>query len=308
VWPGAVFSPGRFGIVHPSLPWREVMEAYYWDNLKVAMDLAEESGLGLNGAYLGVFRTIEAEHVAREEGRMSDRGDWLLVEHVPVDEEEDDLPWIEALVREQCGQTAEAFGHALDHAVLFTFLHPTADVPFVPGRQGYFVDKYPFDKICLPSSLLRRPDELKGAVRHEFAHAMALNRSQGKCPLWLHEAVAMVAQDGIRRRVRRLSTWRNPVALESAFRQDRETPDGSATVREAYAQAAVLGSYLADQGGVRELGRLLDAFTDNGLLQSLWMQTVSQKPEDEALRQVFGFGLKALFERAEAWSTSDEED
>lgn len=306
VWAGAVFSPGRFGIVHPSLPWREVMEAYYWDNLLVAMDLAQESGMGLNGAYLGVFRTIEAEHATREEGLLLDRGDWLLLEYVPQEGADDELPWIESVVREECGRVTDEFGHSLGHSVLFTFLHPDGDVPYVPGREGYFVDKYPFDKVCLPSSLLRRPDELRGAVRHEFAHAMALNRSLGQCPLWLHEAVAMVAQDGPRRRARRLAQWRGPVELEAAFRKDRETPDGSVAVREAYTQAAVLGGYLDGQGGRRKLGSLMDAFTDNGLLQSLWMQAVSQRPEDEALKQVYGFGLNDLFARAYEWSQSDD--
>jgi|GEM_PF-815576 len=296
VWPGAVFSPGRFGIVHPSLPWHEVMEAYYWDNLKVAMGLAESAGLGVNLAFLSIYRMIEAEHLTREESVLSDRGDWLLLEYI-ADTTDLSLPQIDGLVRSGCDQVAETYGWSHGPAVLVTLLHPINNAPYVPGRHGFFIDKYPFDKICLPTDLLGDSEKFIGAVRHEYAHAMALNRTQGKCPLWLHEAIAMVAEHGSLN-PRRPSVWRDPNSLDSAFRADRESDVGSRVVNDAYNQSFCLGSFLIQIHGNSGLGRLLDAFTDNSFGQELLMRVTNQRPEDEALKQVYGFGLNELFARA----------
>ena len=43
----------------------------------------------------------------------------------------------------------------------------------------------------------------------------------------------------------------------------------------------------------------MDAFTDNTVLEGLWMQVRAQTAEDEALRQVYGIGVEELFAQAE---------
>jgi hypothetical protein len=273
------------------------MEAYYWDNLRMAMKLADDAGLGLNAAYLSVFRMIDAEYTTREASVLVDRGDWLLVEHVPHTHEVS-LTEIETLVRTGCDQVADAFSWQHGPAVLFTVLHPDVNAPYVPGRHGFFIDKYPFDKVCLPTYLLDEPGHFVAAVRHEYAHAMCLNRSLGKCPTWLHEAIATVAETPTASRFGRPRIWRDPRDLEAAFRDDRETEEGAASVTAAYAQARRLGQALLDEGGTAKLGKLLDAFTDNTFLQNLIISALSQHPEDEALKQVYGFGVKELFKRA----------
>lgn len=301
VWPGAVFSPGRFGIVHPGLPWVDVMNAYYWDNLRVAMMLAEENGLGINANYLSVYRMIEAEFVTREKSQLVDRGDWLLLEFQEVEGRDpiDTAMEIERLVRAGCDQVAADFSWSHGPAVLFTILDQSTNAPYVPGRDGFFIDKYPFDKICLPAALLSRPEEFLGAVRHEYAHAMALNRTAGRCPTWLHEAVAMIAQEQGRPPHRQSWRWLQPLDLAQAFRSDRETEPGARTVSDAYRQAHHIGWYLTTLKGKQGLGQLLDGFADNSFAQELFMRVKNQRPEDEAMIQIYGFGVDELFKRAQ---------
>ena len=273
------------------------MEAYYWDNLPVAMRLADEAGLGVNADYLSVYRMIEAENVTRMGSVLYDRGDWLLYEY---DQETTDVPShaIEHLLRSGCDQVADAFQWKHGPPVLFTLLHPAVNAPYVPGRDGFFIDKYPFDKVCLPTESLTRQDHFVGAVRHEYTHAMCLNRSEGKCPTWLHEAIATVAEDPRDSRFGRPDRWRDPAGLTAAFRSDRESPEGMIKVRSAYAQARILGQFLMNLGGTAKLGSLLEAFTDNTFFQNLMIEATSQRPEDEALKQVYGIGVKELFKRA----------
>lgn len=301
VWSGAVFSPGRFGIVHPGLPWVDVMKAYYWDNLKVAMMLADENGLGVNGNYLPVYRMIEAEHLTRENSVLSDRGDWLLLEY-QVDDDGDSIEigqQLEALVRKGCDQVCSSFGWSHGPAVLFTMLHPVTNAPYVPGRSGFFIDKYPFDKICLPAALMANEEEFLAAVRHEYAHAMVLNRTIGRSPTWLHEAVAMMAQENGAPPDRSPWTWRSALDLAAAFRADRESDSGSRVVSDAYRQSHQLGWYLYSLKGSKGIGDFLDGFADNTFGRELLMRVTNQSPEDEALHQIFGFGVKELFERAQ---------
>lgn len=297
VWQFQTFSPGRFGIVHPNMPWQDVLKAYYWDNLKVAMSLAEDAGVGAGAGYLTLYRMIEAEHVTREVSEFSDRGDWLLLEHVP-EHSGLALEQVESVVRHACDQVAEAFAWQHGPATLVTFLHPVVDAPYTPGRDGFFIDKFPFDKICLPSHLFGDEARLVSALRHEYAHAMSLNRTEGRCPLWLHEAIAMSAQYLRPVTFRKPQQWKDPVMLERAFRHERETHEGASLVGDAYAQAGILGSHLVSLKGTAGLGELLDAFVDNSFVKNLVMEATGQPPEDEALKQVYGFGLKDLFARA----------
>jgi hypothetical protein len=69
-------------------------------------------------------------------------------------------------------------------------------------------------------------------------------------------------------------------------------------VADAYAQCGILGRALASDGGTEKLGRLLDAFSDNTFFKDLFIEATAQHREDEALRQVYGYGVKKLFKTA----------
>lgn len=296
---GANYRPGRVGFLNPNAPWTDVLEAYYSDKLAVAAKLADEVGLGAGASFLTTYRLIEAEHLTREASVLIDRGGWLLLEfQQPEDRDPTEYESaLRELVMVGCDQVTGLFNWSHGPRVLLTMLHPAANVPYVPSRDGYFMDKYPYDKICLPSMLLGSPDRLIAAVRHEYAHAMALNRTEGKCPIWLHEAIAMVAEHG-NANVMRPRKWRDQDSLHAAFRGDRNSDGGLALVSDAYAQSFVLGRYLYKLKGGSGLGELLDAFTDNSFGQELLMRVVNQRPEDEALKQVYGMGVTELFEKA----------
>jgi hypothetical protein len=285
--------------------YREALELYYHDRLEPAYSLVEAMGAGSLGRGLGLFRMIEAEWATRTVSTRSARGDWLEIEWV-AGEVSWSLEDLDAGIRQACDEVCQAFGWNPGPPTLVTVLARAADAPWTPGRHGYCVDKYPYEKICLPNSLLDDPCGFGAALRHEFAHVMTVNRAQGLCPRWFDEAVAMVA-DGTRhgpqwRRFREgHDTWRDLRSLEAAFHEDRENSMGQRIVLQAYTQSHVIGEHLASLGGTRALGECLDQFEPSGLWDGLLERLRGRPPVDRALTKGFGFDSAAANVRALAW-------
>lgn len=280
----------------PEIAWRQAMTAYEADELAEAHALAERFGGAWGGALLGTYRQIEAEWYTRRTGEVRDLGDGITFEWPG-----DAYPRIadgERIVR-QTLMVAEWFGWKRVGAMRVSWLSPSVDAPWLPMRAGYYSLKQPYHKICLPSTL--EDDEMEEALRHEVAHAMVRERAGTVAPVWLHEAVAQVAEgrrlSGLVRRFADRERWLDPEELNAAFHVDRRDPGAMRELEDAYAQAALIGGWLARQGGEAKLGQLLDAFTDNTLLTDLKMRVTGQSPADEALKQVYGLGERELFTR-----------
>lgn len=298
----------RYGAAGESAAWQAVLDHYYWDRIPEAYDSAIALGAGHGAAGLVTFRMIEGEYMTRERGAIEEVSDWLSVEAIS-----DELPPGEDVQRaivsaivDACNQVAWRFGYEHGAPVLVSVLSREANVPWMPGRYGYCTDKYPYDKICIPHSSVTLPDDLEHVILHEYAHVVSLNLSEGKCPLWLDEAVAMVSGGGVDRRTwSRLADgreeWLSPEELDGAYRADREDREGHRTVWLAYQQSAVLGFYLASLKGESGLGDLMRGFSNNSTIRELLTRLRGLGPSDEALREVYGFDTQELFALSKDW-------
>ncbi len=205
-----------------------------------------------------------------------------------------------------CDHVARRFGYEHGPPVMVSALAAESNVPWMPGRHGYCIDKHPYDKICVPNYSLHDHDDLEHVVQHEYAHVISLNLSQGQCPHWLDEAVAMVAGGGVDRRAWRLlsagvAEWRDPVSLDMAFMRNREDDGERQDVWLAYQQSAVIGFYLSSLKGEKGLADLLRGYSNNTLMQDILMRVRGVTGTDEALKEVYGFGTRELFEKAREW-------
>lgn len=291
---------------------KDAYEDYLWERLEKAYDAISSLGAGTSGMAMTTYRLIEAEWLTRQRSEVIEINEWLSLELIPseifLSNDE-----IAEVVLEACDEVADRFDWAHGPATRVTLLTLSANTPWAPGRHGFCIDKYPFDKVCIPSALTNQKHLLKQVVLHEYAHVMTMNRSNGLCPLWLDEAVAMTAGGQIDPKARWEFQvghwpWRDPMDLSRAFHQDRESHAGQQVVWQAYQQSAVLGAYLASLKGEESLGRLMYAYTNNAWIVNLLIRLKGEEPSEEALNEVYGFGVDELFKRSHDWLLSEESD
>ena len=290
----------RYGGAGEGAAWSAVWRAYLEDRLDVAREASAALGAGEFGSGLDLSRMIEGEWLSRQGADTLAVADWLTLEF-PGDESGLDPDDLSREVLAACDEVASDFRWEHGAPTWVTVLREEADAPWMPMRHGYCVDKAPFDKVCLPVALTDDPSELRAAVRHEYAHVMGLVRAGGEAPTWLDEAIAMVA-DGERdeRSWRRLSggaaPWLGPEDLDAAFQEDRESGPGRSAVALAYAQAHMIGEWVAERQGREGLGRVLDALGSPGLLRTVLGRLTGERPEARAFREALGLSLEEAFE------------
>ncbi len=297
-WAGTI---ARYGGVSSYGVWKVAIDAYYWDKLQQAHDVARELGVTF-GWQEWWYRLIEAEALTREVSEITELQDQVSFEHVPAQ-----LPHVSHVISDilhACTDVRARFGWQEGAKTMVSVLSEHTDAPWTVGRAGYMMDKYPYDKICLPWNVTHDSTTFQSVVRHEYAHVMVLNLTAGKAATYLHEAVTMMAQDWPRtadwvKFAQGSQPWLDPIALTNAF-NDQHDPERAHARSLAYSQSSALGYYLKSIGGERKIGELLRAFGDNSTWTDLKMTLTGQSPADEALRQVYGFGEKELFERAKA--------
>jgi hypothetical protein len=180
------------------------------------------------------------------------------------------------------------------------------EAPWMPGRWGYFVDKDPYDKICLPHHLLANPGELVRTTRHEFMHDITLNLSSGKASRWLSEGLSTYAED--RRDPKAVldfqtgaADWANPVDLVGLLTVDNRREEMQRSIHLAYAQSNLIVRYLVSQYGETELGSLLQTLGDESFFGSLQTELMSRSHVDTALRKQLHLSEMELFEKAHEW-------
>lgn len=293
----------KYGAAGETVAWRAVYEHYYWDRLDDAYNSASALGAGNMGHGLVGFRMIEGEHMTRQRGSIEQVCEWLQVEtiHDEVSQSE-----IAQNILDSCNQIAERF--AFDHGspTLVSVLSKDSNVPWMPGRHGYCMDKYPYDKICIPNSALQSHEELDQVIAHEYAHVINLNLSSGKCPLWLDEALAMVAGGGVDRRawkalVQNERLWLKPSQLSAAFLKNREDAEQREQVWFAYQQSAAIGFYLVSIKSERALSDLMRAFSNNSIIQDIVARFTEDGLTNEALHEVYGTNTDNLFRDSYQW-------
>lgn len=296
---------GHYGSVGESVAWRVVFDYYYWDKLSESYEAVLSMGAGNLGSGLVGFRTIEGEHMTRAEGKTERINDWLQIEAIES-EVGATCADIGRLAEETCRALARRFCYEESTPTLVSVLSADANVPWMPGRHGYCVDKYPYEKICVPHSALLDPKVFESVVTHEFAHVINLNLSKGRCPIWLDEAVAMVAEGGAdkgvwRRFAQGQEPWLDTARLARAFLGNREDPVEHRKVWMAYQQSAVIGYYLRSLKGEGGLADLMTAFSNNSFLKEVIAKFTEGGQTDEALGEVYGTNAENLLRDALAW-------
>ncbi len=282
----------RYGTVGQSGEWHEAIEAYYRDAMPQAYAMASALGAGYGGSALRWYRMIEAEARVREIAQITAIAPWLSFEAA---EELDDER--RELMREACERVAGTLGWNFEMPARIAVLLPESDAPWHEARYGYCVDKYPYDKICVPHAAYADPATLARVVAHEYTHVITLNLTQARIPHWLDEGLAMTMEGAPPRPV---ETWLEPTALNAAFEADRREATGLARSGHAYSQAAQLVRHLRRLKGDAGLAKLVRAFTNNSVWDEIKINLLGEPSVEEALHEVYGLGQRELFAAAQA--------
>jgi len=284
----------RYGSVGQNGEWHEAIEAYYWDKLPESFAIAQALGAGFGGGALRWYRMIEGEALTRERAEVKELDSTLSVEHDRSDIElgDEHLQAIQTAVR----TVAKRLGWDFSMAVRTTILLAEVDAPWHGARFGYCVDKYPYDKICIPARAAYDPAHLYEVMAHEFTHVITLNLTQGRIPHWLDEGLAMLMENAPARPV---AEWQNPIALNAAFEADRRDDEGLARSSAAYSQSAQIVRHLHLIGGDAKLAQLVRAFTNNNLWDEIKINLLGEPSVEEALHEVYGLNQSRLFADAE---------
>ena len=287
-----------FGSAGENAAWNVVYGAYRDDHLEAAMEAALALSTGPGASMVRTYRQLEAEADTRKKSTIHRPTAWLQIEGREAADEQ-----MQAAVAQILDATAQRYGFKERPNVMVTFLLSELDAPWAPGRAGYFVDKTPYYKICVPEALLEHPAELGRTLVHEYAHLIARHLAEGNEPRWLTEAFATLTEGyPIERSVQAFQsgvfTWRHEIDLNAAFVAEDNSGYNARVRQEAYSQGAIIGRYLQNLKGDLGFASLFRGFADNSLWTNITMNLTGQEPVDEALREVYGFGVKELFERA----------
>ncbi len=299
---------GHYGAAGESAAWRVVFEHYYWDKLEEAHNAALSLGAGNMGHSLIGLRMIEGEHMTRERGSINEVNDWLKIETIQ-DEMPIDHGVLQAQIKKSCDAIAKRFDYEHSAPTLVSVLAQESNVPWMPGRHGYCTDKYPYEKICVPHAAVHDPDVLDHVIVHEYTHVINHNLSKGRCPLWLDEALAMVAEGGIDKNAwHRFANgqlkWLPPDQLDHAYRGNREAESERRRVWMAYQQSGAIGHYLASLRGEKALAGLMRAYANNSFFQDIFARFSDNGLTDEALYEVYRTNTENLFRDSHSWLQS----
>ncbi len=291
-------------LIRERASWDTVLELYYDDRLKEAVEMMEALGTGESAQWLSWVRLIEAEHVSIQGSKVERIADWLEFEYLP-DEAGDVIEQFKPLILPACDRVATLLGWEHGAPTLIAILSEAADAPWATNPHGYCMDKYPYEKICLPAYLLDDPLEFSEAVAHEYAHVATLNLTQGRAPDWLEEAVAMrfesqPDEEFLDEFVSGALRWLSPMALDRAFASDE---DGEEATLRAYEQARCVGHCLGELGGASSerdprLGALLRELGRDSIWLSIKEWLWPSVRIESALKRVYGKGSREVFARS----------
>ncbi|MFQ3586922.1 MAG: hypothetical protein SNJ74_00455 [Fimbriimonadaceae bacterium] len=316
--PGAIPSlPSMLGGRGDDTHWDLAWAFYEEDRVLEAMDQALRAGhTAIDGGQW--FRLIEAEAVTRQHSVTIELTDRLEFEYIPgeLDGEHGEIG---RLIAEACDEVESRLGLRLPGKARVAILAEEVQNPWTVDPDGYCTAKVPYSKICLPAYLLDDWGELAGAVRHEYTHALADQVGDVPIPSWVQEAVAMVMEgdpvdpvsgDGFELRAELDAEegfggwdWLGPAELEAAFREGR-TEEDDERVWGPYRQAEILGLEMVRAGGETSLGTFMRSAAKNRGLAEVAARLVGRDGTDLALREVYGWSTRELFERGrERWAS-----
>ena len=287
------WESGRFGVVSDSEAWREIIRAYYNDEMGPAWAAAQEINAGNAGWALDWFRLIEGEGLVREHGQILEVSPYLRLETIPEQVPEPEA--VGEVILRACEEVASRLGWTFEVPVLATILPVEADAPWHEARYGYAMDKYPYDKICLPWNATQNEEALWAVAVHEFAHIVTINFTGNRAPHWVEEGVSMSMEN---RPPVFPTAWMDSLEIERSFQVDRREPNTMRRVVDAYRQSHLLLQFLLEQKGEDGLRAFLHAFTNNGLWTEIKINVFGEPSVREAVPEVYGITVEELFEQA----------
>lgn len=296
--PGRNIGTGvRLGYLGDTADWKLITDLYYWDKVVEAYERSLEAGAIGGGSTLGFYRLVEGEALTRRVSTISDVTAWLKLEHPPGV-----APILAEVTREVCSEVAGRLGWNYQAQAMVSVLVPEADVPWHSARYGYMMDKYPYDKVCLPAVALADQAHFRRVLAHEYAHVVTLNTTSNRAPHWVEEGVSTWIEgparpDSAGRFQTGESTWRSPIDLENAFASERRNGENREKIRDAYDQSRLLVQFLVNQKGEAGIQQFLSAFSDNSVWDEIKIR-LGEAPVEEALKQAFGINQSRLFEEA----------
>ena len=283
-----------------------VRELYFDDNIEAAWEHGLERGLSREDVRF--YRLLEAEHLTRQRAVILSIEPQLSLEYDPNEKGFDPevTPYV---VRDECNALARRFQWKYDEAIRVTILTTEVDTPWSYYRAGYCVDKYPYEKVCIPAYSLHAPNEFGRILRHEFMHAVTLNVCNGHEPVWLTEGLSVLVENQIRSRYwmkfkMGLLEWRTAMFLNGGIDGNRWDQSEVDRIRQGYEQAYIVVSYLHKLEGDKGLIALMKAIGDESVARNVKRTILGQSNTDSALRSVFDLSEEAVFQEAYKWLQS----
>jgi hypothetical protein len=295
-------NPGsglRLGYLSEAGEYKVVQDLYYHDKVIEAYDECLAMGAIAGGATLGFYRLVEGEALTRRVSVITDVTPWLKLE-VPADGP--DAAKLGELARDTCMEVGGRLGWNYEAQVLVTVLVADADVPWNGARYGYMMDKYPYDKVCLPWTVLQHQGHFHEVLAHEFAHVVTLNLSLNRAPHWVEEGISTLVEGPLDERILKrfrsgTSPWRDPRELEAAFFAERRNGENREKITDAYDQARLLLEFLSRAKGEDGIRRFLRSFSDHSVWDEIKLR-LGKEPVEEALQAVYGLSVADLFAQA----------
>lgn len=282
--------------------WKGVYELYLRDQIVEAYGEA----MRLNSASQpNIMKSLGPEYLTRLSSHRVELREGLELEYIPH-ELGTSTSEIQAVALENCEAVASAFGWDWHEKTLITILASEAEADVLRHDWGYYVDKYPYDKICIPNKVLHLENQLARTLRHEFAHVVTTNQSGGHEPTWLSEGLSMLAEGAVDFRPwigfqAGRYEWEDPSMLGARIRGDRLDPTKLPLVNVGYAQACYLTMYLRKLGGQDVVRQLLTQLGDQSFGVNLKRDILGRSHVDDALRHLLEKSEVRLFDDAHDW-------
>ena len=164
---------------------------------------------------------------------------------------------VRAMLRDAYRQVGQQLGYFPDHPVP-VLLYPDADFQKVKSLSHQVSGLYD-GKIRLPL----KPGSINGSqlqaiLWHEYTHALVQDLSQGRCPMWLNEGLALSQESRLRTvdlgLVRKAMQEEKLPAWDFLWSQDRYE---QATMPLYYQTSFMIARYLVRRWSWREMAQLL---------------------------------------------------
>jgi hypothetical protein len=290
-----------FAASEDAAAWEAAIDLYQQDAVVEAWELAQQAGLGDSGRYLRWYRLIEAEALLRAGSHRIPASAWMEVEYHP-NEIDDPRPYV-YLLKSAAEQVAKRFRWTDWAPTTVALLTSESDHRWAMHPYGFCIEKDDGYKIILPYDVLDDNAELQEAMRHEYAHVIAFELSDGQAPRWLEEAMCVSAEESLDSETKDEflqdpESWRSPQDLEATLESFSDDESGEEEVWLAYQQCGWIGLYLLERGGEVRMADLMRAHRGGSGWNEFWIRLRRESPTDRGLRRLFGFGVSELFDRA----------